>query len=81
MQGVFQVYFASYSERPGSNKKHHSLSLVVVVPVFQDSGPDDAFCHHIGVTVGGRSPVLQVALALNTYMAGDADGGTTVGHT
>ena len=46
----------------------------------QQTGAYQGLGHSIGVTVGGWTAVLKVALLLLANRAGDADAGTAVGH-
>merc|ERR1712168_71555 len=48
--------------------------------LIKTDGPNNAFRNNVGVSVGGRSSVLQVAASLLCHAPGDADGGAPVGH-
>ena len=54
------------------------LSPVPSDLLVEDSGADDHLSDHIGVTVGRRTTVLQIALALFAHLPGDTDTGSTV---
>lgn len=52
------------------------------IPLFvQQTGADQGFGHTVRVTVGRWAAVLKVTLLLLANATGNADAGTTVGHT
>lgn len=56
---------------------HHLVEDFVVV---KTSGVDNGSRGHVGVDVGGRSSVLEVALALQGSLERDSDGDASIGH-
>lgn len=48
--------------------------------LIEHRGPHDGLCDRIGVAVGRRPPVFEVAKAVLAHLAWDADAGSTVGH-
>lgn len=65
----------------------HPTALVVSIVLGLHPGliehcrPHDGLGDRVGVTVGCRPPILEIAVAVLADLAWDADAGASVGHT
>merc|ERR1719150_2395563 len=48
--------------------------------LVEADSPDDDLSNRVGVTVAGRSPVLQISVSLLRHVPGDPDAAAPVGH-